>query len=191
MKKLSHIDDAGRAGMVDVGAKQVSRREAIARGFIYMSPETLSAVAQRRIVKGEVLQVARVAGVMGAKRTWELIPMCHQVPLDKVGVRFRPMPEEGGIAIEAMARCSAKTGVEMEALTAVSVAALVIYDMCKGMDKSMSIGAVHLARKTGGKSGDFTHPSPPGPALGPIAPQNQRTDEANIDDKTSPGGQWE
>lgn len=166
MKKLSHIDESGKAGMVDVGEKEVTRREAIARGFVYMSPETLKAVDQGRIVKGEVLQVARIAGVMGAKRTWELIPMCHQLPLDKVGVRFRLMPEEGGIALEAMARCSAKTGVEMEALTAVSVAALALYDMCKAMDKSMSIGAVHLARKTGGKSGDFHHPDPPGPALG-------------------------
>jgi cyclic pyranopterin phosphate synthase len=163
MSDFSHIDNSGKAGMVDVGAKQVTQREAVARGFVYMAAETLEAVSKRRIVKGEVLQVARVAGIMGAKRTWELIPMCHALPLDKVGVRFRLMPEAGGIAIEAVARCSAKTGVEMEALTAVTVAGLAVYDMCKGMDKTMSIGAVHLAKKTGGKSGEFRHPEPPGP----------------------------
>lgn len=163
MREFSHIDTSGKANMVDVGAKDTTKREAIARGFITMSKDTLEAVSQRRIVKGEVLQVARVAGIMGAKHTWELIPMCHALALDKVGVRFRVMPDAGGIAIEALARCSAKTGVEMEALTAVSLAALTIYDMCKGMDKSMSIGAVHLARKSGGASGEFRHPSPPGP----------------------------
>lgn len=155
--------------MVDVGAKETTAREAIARGFITMNEETLRAVSQRGIAKGEVLQVARIGAIMGAKRTWELIPMCHAVPLDKVGVRFRVMPEAGGIAIEALARCSAKTGVEMEALTAVSLAALTIYDMCKAMDKSMSIGAIHLAKKTGGKSGEFQHASPPGPDFESIA----------------------
>ncbi|AWV88945.1 cyclic pyranopterin monophosphate synthase MoaC [Bradymonas sediminis] len=168
MSEFSHIDKSGKANMVDVGAKDTTAREAIARGFISMNEETLKAVSQRRIVKGEVLQVARIAGIMGAKRTWELIPMCHAVPIDKVGVRFRAMPEAGGIAIEAVARCSAKTGVEMEALTAVSMAALTIYDMCKAMDKSMSIGAVHLAKKTGGKSGEFRHASPPGPDFSAI-----------------------
>lgn len=163
MSEFSHIDKSGKANMVDVGAKNTTARQAIARGFITMNDETLKAVSQRVIAKGEVLQVARVGAIMGAKRTWELIPMCHAVPIDKVGVRFRIMPEAGGIAIEALARCSAKTGVEMEALTAVSLAALTIYDMCKAMDHSMSIGAVHLAEKTGGKSGRFVHAAPPGP----------------------------
>lgn len=168
MSELSHIDQSGRAGMVDVGAKSQTRREAIARGFVAMSAQTIEAVRDRGIVKGEVLQVARLAGIMGAKRTAELIPLCHPLGLDQVGVRFRLMPQAGGIGIEAVARCSAKTGVEMEALTAVTVAALTLYDMCKAIDKSMVIGAVHLARKTGGKSGEFVHPAPPDPDLGPL-----------------------
>lgn len=163
MSDFSHIDESGKAGMVDVGDKDPTEREAIARGFVYMADETLEAVRQHRVVKGEVLQVARVAGIMGGKHTWELIPMCHQLPIDKIGVSFRAMPEAGGVAIEAVARCHGKTGVEMEALTAVSVAALTIYDMCKGLDKSMHIGDIHLVKKTGGKSGEFSHPDAPGP----------------------------
>ncbi len=163
MSEFSHIDESGKAGMVDVGGKEPTRRQAVARGFVYMRAETLAAINQRRIVKGEVLQVARIAGIMGSKRTAELIPMCHLLALDKVGVSFKPMADAGGLAIEAFARCHGKTGVEMEALTAVSVAALTVYDMCKGLDKTMHIGAIHLVEKTGGKSGDFSHPRPPGP----------------------------
>ena len=163
MSDFSHIDESGKAGMVDVGDKSATDRVAVARGFVYMSDATLEAVEQRRIVKGEVLQVARTAGIMGAKRTYELIPMCHLLPLDNVKVAFRPMTDAGGLAIEARARCHGKTGVEMEAITAVSVAALTVYDMCKSMDKSMHIGDIHLVEKTGGKSGDFRHPQAPGP----------------------------
>ncbi len=163
MSDFSHIDESGKAGMVDVGDKAQTDRIAVARGFVHMSDETLEAIEKRRIVKGEVLQVARVAGIMGAKRTFELIPMCHLLPLDNVKVAFRAMPEAGGLAIEAKARCQGKTGVEMEALTAVSIAALTVYDMCKSMDKAMHIGDIHLVEKTGGKSGDFVHPNAPGP----------------------------
>lgn len=165
MSDFSHIDESGKAGMVDVGDKAETDRVAVARGFVHMSDETLEAIEQRRIVKGEVLQVARVAGIMGSKRTAELIPMCHTLPLDNVKVAFRSMPEAGGLAIEASARCRGKTGVEMEALTAVSVAALTVYDMCKSMDKAMHIGDIHLVKKTGGKSGEFVHPNAPGPEM--------------------------
>jgi cyclic pyranopterin phosphate synthase len=165
MSDFSHIDESGKAGMVDVGDKPSTDRVAVARGFVYMADETLEAIDQRRIVKGEVLQVARIAGIMGSKRTSELIPMCHLLALDNVKVAFRLMPDAGGLAIEAQARCQGKTGVEMEALTAVSVAALTIYDMCKAIDKAMHIGDIHLVKKTGGKSGTFNHPEAPGPDM--------------------------
>lgn len=162
---LSHIDESGRASMVDVGDKESTDRVARARGVVYMAEETLEAIQDRRIVKGEVMQVARIAGMMGAKRTAELVPMCHLLPLDNVSVAFQPLPDEAGLAIEATARCHGKTGVEMEALTGVSIAALAVYDMCKAIDKAMHIGQIHLVEKTGGKSGDFEHPDPPGPAV--------------------------
>lgn len=164
-KELSHIDQSGRATMVDVGDKDNTDRVARARGFVYMADETLAAIRESRIVKGEVLQVARIAGIMGAKHTSELIPMCHLLALDNVSVAFKPAPDDGGIAIEATARCHGKTGVEMEALTAVSVAALTVYDMCKAIDKAMHIGDIHLIEKTGGKSGPFRHPDAPGPEI--------------------------
>jgi cyclic pyranopterin phosphate synthase len=167
MSDFSHIDESGKAGMVDVADKQATDRIAIARGFVYMDDETLEAIDQSRIVKGEVLQVARTAGIMAAKRTSELIPMCHLLALDNVKVAFRLMGDAGGLAIEARARCQGKTGVEMEALTAVSVAALTVYDMCKSVDKAMYIGDIHLVEKTGGKSGRFTHPGSPGPDIDP------------------------
>jgi cyclic pyranopterin phosphate synthase len=158
-KKLSHVDERGRAKMVDVGAKAVTAREATAEGYVTMAPATLRAIAEERIAKGEVLAVARVAGIMAAKRTSELIPLCHGLAVDSVAVDFDVptlIPEEGQercqIRVHATARIQAKTGVEMEALTAVSVAALTIYDMCKAIDKEMTIDGVRLIRKTGGKS---------------------------------------
>lgn len=150
--------------MVDIGEKDRSRRRAVARGWVYMDDETLEAIEAERVEKGEVEQVARLAGIMGAKRTEELIPLCHQIPLDNVTVQFGPNREESALEIVAEATCSARTGAEMEALTAVSTAALTVYDMCKGRDRSMSIGDIHLVRKTGGSSGDFTHSEAPGPA---------------------------
>lgn len=150
-KKLSHYDAAGRASMVDVSGKQASLREAEASAFVAMSPGVIKALPQN--LKGDPLEVARVAGIMGAKRTAELIPMCHPIPLSKVDVQADI--REDGIAIRSLVRTTAVTGVEMEALVAVSVAALTIYDMCKALDKSIAIREVILQRKSGGKSGDY------------------------------------
>ncbi len=152
-KLLTHLDESGTARMVDVGAKPVTGRAAAARGAVTMRPETLALIRSNGFEKGDVLGVARVAGVMAAKSTAQLIPLCHPLPLDVVTVDFEL--GEDRVNVEATAKTSAKTGVEMEALTAVSVAALTIYDMCKSADRSMRIEAVRLVRKTGGKSGDL------------------------------------
>jgi cyclic pyranopterin monophosphate synthase len=155
MTALSHFDEAGRAHMVDVSAKDETIREATARGLISMTPETLALVERGAMEKGDVLAVAQVGGVMAAKQTGSLIPMCHPLPITGVDLRFHFDHEASAIEIEATARIVGKTGVEMEALTAVSVAALTIYDMCKAVDKAMVISDVRLVRKSGGKSGDF------------------------------------
>ena len=154
--KLSHVDEGGRAQMVDVSGKPVSVREAIAEGFISLAPDTLRAIAEGKVPKGEVLAGARVAGVMAAKKCGELIPLCHPLAVESVTVEF-DLPEldveEGErvkLGIKAIARIAAKTGVEMEALTAVSVAALTVYDMCKAIDKGMVIGEIRLVKKTKG-----------------------------------------
>jgi cyclic pyranopterin monophosphate synthase len=153
--ELTHLDKSGRARMVDVGEKAVTERLAIARGAIYMEPATLRLIIEGNVKKGDVLTVAELAGVMGAKRTSELIPLCHPLLLNKVEVVCTPEPEQNRVAIEATVRVSGKTGVEMEALTAVSVAALTIYDMAKAVDRGMRIGDVRLVRKEGGRSGVF------------------------------------
>ena len=155
MQNLSHLDDQGQARMVDVGAKPDSQREAVARGLVSMKPETLTLVAQGGISKGEVLSVARVAGIMAAKNTPHLVPMCHPLLLTHVEVDLKLDPEISAIQITATVRTTGKTGVEMEALTAVSGAALTVYDMCKAVDKAMRIEKVRLVRKSGGKSGDI------------------------------------
>jgi cyclic pyranopterin phosphate synthase len=158
MPKLTHLDDSGAARMVDVGAKAVTAREAVAEGFIAMRPATLRAIAAEEVPKGEVLGAARIAGIMAAKRCGELIPMCHPLPVESVEVHFdvpvlEPESDEPvRLRVKAIARITAKTGVEMEALTAVAVAALTVYDMCKAIDKTMSIQAVRLVSKTGGKT---------------------------------------
>lgn len=158
MSKLTHLDDAGRAKMVDVGHKQVTAREAVAEGSILLQPDTLRAIADDAVPKGEVLNTARVAGIMAAKRCGELIPLCHPLPVESVEVHFdvpELEPERAEpvrLHIKAYARIHGKTGVEMEALTAVSVAALTVYDMCKAIDKTMVIGDVRLVSKTGGTS---------------------------------------
>lgn len=151
--KLTHIDDDGRAHMVDVADKKDSKRMARARGFVSLSAETLSAIAEGRAKKGDVLAVAELAGIMAAKKTAELIPLCHPLPL--TGVKLVLTPQNDGIAVEAEVGCTGKTGVEMEALTAVSVACLTVYDMVKAMEKSARIGPIELVEKSGGKSGDF------------------------------------
>jgi cyclic pyranopterin phosphate synthase len=151
--KLTHIDDDGRAHMVDVADKKDSKRMARARGFVRISVETLSAIAEGRAKKGDVLAVAELAGIMAAKKTAELIPLCHPLPLSRVKLVLTP--QNDGIAVEAEVGCTGKTGVEMEALTAVSVACLTVYDMVKAMEKSARIGPIELVEKSGGKSGDF------------------------------------
>ena len=152
--KFSHLSDDGAARMVDVGEKPVTAREAIARGSITMSAEALSQIRTGAVKKGDPLQAARLAGIMAAKKTSELIPLCHPLPIAGVQVELTPTPR--GYDIEARVRTTAQTGVEMEALTAVAVAALTVYDMIKAVDKSMVIGDIRLMKKTGGKSGDYT-----------------------------------
>jgi cyclic pyranopterin monophosphate synthase len=159
MNKLSHVDKQGRAQMVDVGDKQVTAREAIATGTVRMKSEVLRMIVAGQIPKGDVLAVARVAGIMAAKKTPELIPLCHPLPITSVSVDFAPDEARGTIAIEARVRVEGKTGVEMEALTAVSVAALTIYDMCKAADKGMVVSDICLRKKTGGKSGTYQRQS--------------------------------
>ena len=155
MAKLSHLDDQGRARMVDVSDKEVTSRVAVARGAIQMRPETLELILKGKVEKGDVFSVARVAGIMAAKKTPDLIPMCHPLAITSVKVDLTPAENPTRVEIEAMVRVSGKTGVEMEAMTAVSVAALTIYDMCKAVDREMSIGEIRLVKKSGGKSGMF------------------------------------
>lgn len=151
--ELTHFNEHGRARMVDVSEKEKTFRTARAAGKVRMNPETLALVRTGGVAKGDVLAVAQVAGVMAAKRTWELIPMCHPLLLSGVDLSFAY--EEDGIALCAEVRCKGETGVEMEALTAVSAAALTIYDMCKAVQRDMTIENIRLLEKTGGKSGDF------------------------------------
>jgi cyclic pyranopterin monophosphate synthase len=155
MSKLSHLDDQGRAKMVDVSEKDTTSRTAVARGAIQMRPETLALILEEKIEKGDVFSVARVAGIMAAKKTAELIPMCHPLNIAFVEIDLIPQKNPPRVEIEAVVRVDGKTGVEMEAMTAVSVAGLTIYDMCKAVDREMSIGSIRLVRKSGGKSGTF------------------------------------
>lgn len=154
MNELSHFDEKGASRMVDVGEKPATRRMARASGRVRMQPGTLELVRGGKAAKGDVLEVARLAGIMAAKRTGELIPLCHGLGLDAVTVDFA-FPDAQTLAIEASASLTARTGVEMEALTAVSIAALTVYDMCKAVDRSMSIGPIQLEEKTGGRSGHY------------------------------------
>ena len=154
MSDLTHFNQEGRAKMVDVSDKNITKRVAVARGTIKMKPETLNLIRQGKIGKGDVLAVAQVAGVMGAKKTADLIPMCHPIPITGVDISFTELNDEE-IEVEAILKTTGVTGIEMEALTAVSVAMLTIYDMCKAVDKEMVIGQTYLASKSGGKSGEF------------------------------------
>ncbi len=154
-QELSHIDEAGRARMVDVSAKDDTQREAIARGSIRMQPQTLATIQSGGVPKGDVIGTARLAGVMAAKRTHELIPLCHPLLLTDIDVEIVPNEAESALDITATVRTTGKTGVEMEAMTAVSVAALTVYDMCKAVDRGMRVESVRLAEKRGGKSGEI------------------------------------
>jgi cyclic pyranopterin monophosphate synthase len=150
--RLTHVDDEGSPRMVDVGGKPVTDRRALARGIVRMSPATAALVAEGAAPKGDVIGVARIAGIQAAKRTADLIPLCHQLPLSFVDVDIRVDPSTGVVTLEAEARTSAQTGVEMEALTACSVAALTVYDMVKGVERGVEIASVVLVEKSGGKS---------------------------------------
>ena len=155
MAKLSHIDKSGRARMVDVTAKRETAREAVATGTVRMKPETLALIQSGGVPKGDVIAVAKVAGVMAAKRTCDLIPMCHPLLLTDVDVQIRPDERDSALQITATVCSVGKTGVEMEALTAVVVAALTVYDMCKAVERGMRIEGVRLLKKSGGKSGEI------------------------------------
>lgn len=160
MSKLTHLDDKGAARMVDVSEKDVTSRTAIAEGFVAMRPETLALVTTGSAKKGDVLATARIAGIMAAKRTHELIPLCHPLAITKAAVELVPSQHPPGIAVTAEVRVSGQTGVEMEALTAVSVACLTIYDMLKAADKGMRIDAIRLVEKSGGRSGHYRADAP-------------------------------
>ena len=153
--KLNHFDENGNAVMVDVSNKPDTHRTATATGSIHVSPEIMDAVKSGNVKKGDVLGVARVAGIMGVKRTSELIPMCHPLPIQKCSIDYELEPEKGIIRVFCTVKTEGKTGVEMEALTGVQITLLTIYDMCKAIDKHMVMSEIHLVEKTGGKSGDF------------------------------------
>jgi cyclic pyranopterin monophosphate synthase len=153
-QKLSHLNADGHASMVDVGEKASNRREAVARTYVSMSDTTLRLIIDGELPKGDVLATARIAGIMAAKRTSELIPLCHPLMITHVAVDLRPAADQSALLIEATVRTYGQTGVEMEALTAAGVAALTVYDMCKAVDRGMRINDLRLARKTGGRSGD-------------------------------------
>ena len=157
---ITHTDEHGNARMVDVGDKEITAREAVAEGTIRLSEAAFALVVERRAKKGDVLAVAQLAGIAGAKRASELIPLCHPLPLTAVEVLLEPDPTSNTIRCEAKARATWRTGVEMEALTAVSAALLTVYDMLKAVDRSMEIGAVRLLSKTGGRSGAWRRPTP-------------------------------
>ena len=155
MAKLSHFDEDGSARMLDVSAKKETEREAVAEGRVFMQPETLSLILDRKVVKGDVFGVARIAGIMAAKKTPELIPLCHPLSISSVNVDFDTDKERSCVLVRATVRITGRTGVEMEALTAVAAASLTIYDMCKSTDRTMTISDVRLMKKSGGKSGTF------------------------------------
>ena len=155
MARLSHLDEQGRARMVDVSKKDVTSRIAVARGSIYMRAGTLALIRAGKVEKGDVFSVARVAGIMAAKNTSALIPMCHPLNITSIEIDLAPQGDPARVEIEVVVRVDGKTGVEMEAMTAVAVASLTIYDMCKAVDREMSIGEIRLIKKSGGKSGTF------------------------------------
>lgn len=155
MSKLSHIDASGQANMVDISEKQATARSAVAEGFVLMRPETLQLIMDEGHSKGDVFATARIAGIQAAKKCADLIPLCHPLALTKITVELTAEPAHNRVRVEALCKLSGKTGVEMEALTAATVSALTIYDMCKAVDKTMVISDVRVLKKTGGKSGDW------------------------------------
>ncbi len=158
MAELTHFDHRGRARMVDVSDKAVTSRQAVVRGRVSMAPETFQMIHDQSIAKGDVLGVARVAGIMAAKRTPDLIPLCHPLNITSVEVTFSPDPDKSAIEIEGRVKTDGKTGAEMEAFVTVATAAITIYDMCKAVDRAMAISDIHLVEKSGGKSGTYINP---------------------------------
>lgn len=177
MSDLTHLDEHGAARMVDVSDKEPSAREATAEAVIVLSPEAFAAVADGTAPKGDVLAAARIAGIMAAKKTWELIPLCHPIPLNKLGIEFEALPERNAFRIAATAKTTAQTGVEMEALTAASIAALTVYDMVKSLDKGAVVESIRLLTKSGGKSGTYIAPRR-SPAKAPVRPRARATPSA-------------
>ncbi len=165
--RLSHLNDRGEAEMVDVAGKEVTTRSAIAEGRVVMAPETLDIIQSGAAKKGDVLATARIAGIMAAKRTHDLIPLCHPLAISKVAVTFEPLRDAAGLRVEALVRVDGKTGVEMEALTAVSIACLTIYDMLKAVDRTMRFDGIRLLEKKGGRSGHFLADADGGPDAEP------------------------
>lgn len=155
MGEFTHFNNSGRAKMVDVSEKSMTKREAVAQGRIYMAPETIAKVLEGQMKKGDVLSVAQVGGILGAKKTWDLIPMCHNIMISGLDIEFKVVEDKSYIEATCVAKTSGATGIEMEALTGVSVALLTIYDMCKAVDKKMNIGHISLLSKTGGKTDFF------------------------------------
>lgn len=156
MSEITHLNKKGEAIMVDISQKDKNIREAIAEGLVLMKKETLKKIIEKGIPKGDVLSVARIAGIMGAKKTSQLIPLCHPIGIDSITIDFLPNEEKGELRVICKAKTTDKTGVEMEAMTGVSIAALTIYDMCKGVEKGIEIDSIRLLKKTGGKSGTYT-----------------------------------
>jgi cyclic pyranopterin phosphate synthase len=155
MSKLAHFDKDGAARMVDITAKEETAREAVAEGCVFMQPETLSLILDRKVIKGDVFGVARIAGIMAAKKTPEIIPLCHPLNISSVNISFEPDQERSCVLVRATVKIFSRTGVEMEALTAVAAAGLTVYDMCKATDRTMTISDIRLMKKSGGKSGTF------------------------------------
>ena len=155
MTKLTHFDKSGRAKMVDVSKKKETLREAVVQGSVFMNPMTFKSIMSGEIVKGDVLAVAKVAGIMAAKKTSEIIPMCHPLNISHIEINFYPFKKESRIDIESKVKIKAQTGVEMEGFVAVAAAGLTIYDMCKAIDRGMVLSNIHLVKKTGGKSGTY------------------------------------
>jgi cyclic pyranopterin phosphate synthase len=155
MSKLIHFDKDGAARMVDITAKEETAREAVAEGCVFMQPETLSLILDRKVIKGDVFGVARIAGIMAAKKTPEIIPLCHPLNISSINISFEPDQERSCVLVRATVKIFSRTGVEMEALTAVAAASLTVYDMCKSTDRTMTISDIRLMKKSGGKSGTF------------------------------------
>jgi cyclic pyranopterin phosphate synthase len=179
MADFTHLDDSGAARMVDVSAKPATAREAVAHGVVHMATATVAAIVDRAVAKGDVLAVARIAGIQGAKHTSDLIPLCHPLAITAVAVDLEPVVAEGRVEIVARVKTTGPTGVEMEALTAVSVAALTLYDMVKAIDRAVMIGEICLREKSGGRSGAWRRGE--GPEAGGQVGQKKRDDEGHVD----------